>query len=257
MTGHVRYSVSGNVAHVLFDRPDVRNAMTFDMYRQLEDACAAIRNDPSVRVAVFRGAGGEAFVAGTDIQQFLAFETPQDGVAYEERIDAVIHAVETLPIPTIAVVEGFAMGGGFALAIACDLRLATPDAKFGYPIARTVGNCLSMANIARLTWNFGPSLAKRVMLLADIIDAETALDVNFLLELVDRENLEARVAGLCERIAGHAPITMRVTKEAIRRVALADVPQGQDLIETTYGSADFRIGVESFLAKKRPAWTGR
>lgn len=256
MTGTVRYTVSGNVAHVRFDRPDVRNAMTFEMYQQLEDACAAIRSDPSIRVAVLRGVGGEAFVAGTDIQQFLAFETPQDGVAYEERIDAIIHAVETLPIPTIAVVEGFAMGGGFALAIACDLRLATPDAKFGYPIARTVGNCLSMANMARLTWNFGPSIAKRVMLLADVVDAETALDVNFVLELVDRENLDARVAALCERIAGHAPITMRVAKEAMRRVALAGVPQGQDLIEMTYGSADFRIGVESFLAKKRPVWTG-
>ena len=148
MTGNVRYTISGNVAFVYFDRPEVRNAMTFAMYEQLAAVCTAIRNDRSIRVAVFRGVGGEAFVAGTDIQQFLAFGTPKDGVAYEERIDSIIEAVETLPIPTIAVVEGFAMGGGLALAIACDLRFATPNAKFGYPMARTLENCLSMANFA-------------------------------------------------------------------------------------------------------------
>ncbi len=257
MTGAVRYTVSENIAHVWFDRPHVRNAMTFAMYEQLEAACTAIRSDPSIRVAVFRGVGGEAFVAGTDIQQFLAFETPQDGLVYEERIDAVINAVETLPVPTIAAVEGFAMGGGFALAIACDLRLATPDARFGYPIARTVGNCLSMANIARLTCNFGPSIAKKIMLLAESIDADTALDVNFVLEVVSRENLDARVSALCERLRGHAPITMRATKEAMRRIALANVPDGRDLIEMAYGSDDLRIGVQSFLAKKRPIWTGK
>ena len=256
MTGNVRYTIGGNVAFVYFDRPEVRNAMTFAMYEQLAAVCTAIRNDRSIRVAVFRGVGGEAFVAGTDIQQFLAFETPKDGVAYEERIDSIIEAVETLPIPTIAVVEGFAMGGGFALAIACDLRLATPNAKFGYPMARTLGNCLSMANFTRLIEHFGPSLAKKIMLLAEPVDARTALDISFVLDIVERGDLDVRVSELCGRLAGHAPATLRATKEAMRRIMQNGVPDGRDLIEAVYGSSDFRLGVESYLAKKRAVWTG-
>jgi len=256
MTGKVHLRVAGSTAFVTFDRPAVRNAMTFSMYDELEAACVAIRSDPAIKVAVFRGSGGEAFVAGTDIQQFLGFETAADGVRYEERIDAVIGAVEALPIPTIAVIEGFAMGGGFALTIACDLRIATPDAKFGYPIARTLGNCLSMANMARLLAHFGPALAKRILLLADSMDAQAACDAHFVLEIVERENIDVRVAELCERLANHAPITMRAAKEAIRRNMVQGIAQARDLIEEVYGSADFRLGVESFLAKKRPAWTG-
>jgi enoyl-CoA hydratase len=149
------------------------------------------------------------------------------------------------------------MGGGFALSIACDLRLITPDVKFGYPIARTVGNCLSMANIARLVGNFGPALANKIMLLAETIDADTALERNFVVDVVERDILDARLDALCKRLKSHAPITMRVSKEAIRRVTLANVPDGRDLVEMVYGSDDFRRGVASFLAKKRPAWTGR
>jgi len=257
MTGTVRSTVVGTTAFVSFDRPALRNAMTFGMYEELEAACAGIRGNPAIRSAVFRGVGGQAFVAGTDIQQFRDFETAEDGVRYEARVDEIIDAVESLPVPTLAVVEGFAMGGGFAIAIACDLRIATPDATFGYPIARTLGNCLSMANIQRLVASFGPSLAKRILLLADSIDAETARDAHFLLDIVEREALDARIAALCERLAGHAPLTIHAAKEAIRRNMLSGVAEGVDLIEAVYGSADFHRGVEGFLAKKRPAWTGK
>lgn len=257
MNGTVRCAVIGNTAFVSFDRPDLRIAMTFGMYEELEAACTAIRSDSAIRTAVFRGVGGQAFVAGTDIQQFRAFETAADGLTYETRIDAVIDAVESLPVPTVAVIEGFAMGGGFAIAIACDLRIATPDAKFGYPIARTLGNCLSMANTERLVANFGPSLAKRILLMADSVDAKAARDAHFLLDIVERKELDARIASICERLAGHAPLTIRAAKEAIRRNMLLGVADGADIIDTVYGSADFHRGVEGFLAKKRPAWTGK
>ncbi len=256
MSGTVRFVVEDNVAHVWFDRPEARNAMTFAMYEELEAACTAVRNDPSVRVAVFRGVGGQAFVAGTDIKQFLAFRGPEDGVAYEQRIDTIVDAVETLPVPTVAVVEGYAMGGGFALASACDLRLITPDATFGYPIARTVGNCLSMANIARLVCHFGPALARKILLLAEVVDAKTALSVHFTLEAVEKDHLDARLHDLCAQLKRHAPLTMRASKEAIRRLMLAGVPDGRDIIEMVYSSNDFRHGVESFLAKARPTWAG-
>jgi enoyl-CoA hydratase len=146
--GDVRYSREGPVVRVTFDRPAARNAMTWRMYEQLGEACARIQGEAGVRVAVFRGAGGKAFIAGTDIAQFQAFRSGDDGIAYEEKMEGYIGAVEALPVPTLAVIEGFAIGGGLAIAAACDLRIATPGSSFGVPIARTLGNCLSVANYA-------------------------------------------------------------------------------------------------------------
>ena len=155
--GAVRYRVEGGVAHLTFDRPGARNAMTFAMYDALAEGLARIEADPSVRVAVLRGAGGKAFVAGTDIEQFTGF-TGADGVAYEARIDAYVEGLERVRVPTVAVVEGWAVGGGLAIANACDIRVAQSGARFGVPIARTLGNCLSPANLRRLTATLGQSL---------------------------------------------------------------------------------------------------
>ena len=165
--GEVRYGRDGEIATVIFDRPAARNAMTWRMYEQLGEACAQIRREDGLRVAVFRGAGGKAFIAGTDIAQFRAFRGGDDGIAYEEKMEAILVSVETLPVPTLAVIEGFAIGGGLAIAAACDIRIATPGSRFGVPIARTLGNCLSIANYARLVAALGASRAKRMLLLAD------------------------------------------------------------------------------------------
>ena len=162
----VRLSVEGNIAFVLFDRPQARNAMTWAMYEQLRNICSQLQNDRGVRVVIFRGAGGKAFVAGTDIEQFQSFSHGDDGVAYERRIDHCIEQIERLPMPTLALVEGWAVGGGLAIATACDFRIATPDARLGVPIAKTLGNCLSIHNLARLTSVFGSSRVKRMLLLA-------------------------------------------------------------------------------------------
>ena len=169
--GEVRYSRDGAIATVIFDRPAARNAMTWRMYEQLGEACARIRSDDGLRVAVFRGAGGKSFIAGTDIAQFQAFESGEDGIAYEAKMEDYIGDVETLPVPTLAVIEGFAIGGGLAIAAACDLRIATPNSRFGVPIARTLGNCLSIANYARLVAGLGASRAKRILLLAENLSA--------------------------------------------------------------------------------------
>ena len=135
----MRYSRDGEIATVIFDRPAARNAMTWRMYEQLGEACARIRSEDGLRVAVFRGAGGKAFIAGTDIAQFQAFGSGEDGIAYEAKMEDYIAGVEALPVPTLAVIEGFAIGGGLAIAAACDLRIATPGSRFGVPIARTLG----------------------------------------------------------------------------------------------------------------------
>ena len=199
--GEVRYSRNGAIATVVFDRPAARNAMTWRMYEQLAEICGRLRAEEDVRVAVFRGAGGKAFIAGTDIAQFRSFTSGDDGIAYEKKMERYLSSLEALPMPTLAVVEGFAIGGGLAIAVACDLRIATPGARFGVPIARTLGNCLSMANYARLVAALGASRAKKMLLLAENLGAEEAFAAGFLAEIVPAENLDARIAELCDRLA--------------------------------------------------------
>ncbi len=254
--GAVRYRREGVAAHIFFDRPAARNAMTWTMYEQLAAACAQIAADREVRVAVFRGAGGKAFVAGTDIGQFREFKTAEDGVEYERKVAEFLAHVEALRVPTLAVVEGWAIGGGLAIAAVCDLRIATPGSRFGVPIARTLGNCLSVESTALLVAAFGVGRTRRMLLLAEMLSAEEAAAAGFLAEIVPPENLDARVGELCARLAGNAPVTMRVTKEAIRRLLHAGMPEGADLVRQCYGSSDFHIGVEAFMAKQEPKWTG-
>ena len=255
--GEVHFTRDGAVARITFDRPAARNAMTWHMYERLGDICEQLAKERDVRVAVFRGAGGKAFIAGTDIAQFLEFKSGEDGIAYEEKMERYLGLIEALPMPTLAVIEGWAIGGGLAIAAACDLRIATPDARFGVPIARTLGNCLSVANYARLVAALGASRAKRVLLLAENLTADEALAGGFLSAIVEPDALDARIGELTERLQSHAPVTMRVSKEAIRRLLHAGLPNGDDLVRACYGSEDFRIGVRAFVEKKTPQWTGK
>ena len=257
--GTVHLSLKDGVASVTFDRPQARNAMTWAMYGQLGQICEelqGLQGDGSVRAVTFRGAGGQAFVAGTDIEQFKVFRTGEDGVAYEKQIDKCIAALESLPMPTVAVIEGWAIGGGLAIATACDFRIATAASRFGVPIARTLGNCLSVANLARLAAVFGMPRVKRMLLLAEILDAGEALECGFLLQVCDADNIDSALAQLCERLTTLAPVTQSVTKEALRRLVANGLPGDEDLIRQCYGSADFREGVEAFVGKRPPVWRG-
>ena len=253
--GEVRLVREGAVATILFDRPQARNAMTWQMYEGLATACAQLSSDKSSRVAVFRGVGGKAFIAGTDIAQFLEFTTAEQGVAYEAKMEAYLGALEALPMPTLAVVEGWAIGGGLAIAACCDLRIASTGTKFGVPIARTLGNCLSVANYARLVVALGLARAKRMLLMAENIPAEDALAAGFLMDVVDPAVLDQRITEICDRLKGNAPVTMRVTKEAMRRLQLAGLPDGDDLIRACYGSDDFSAGVKAFVENRTPKWS--
>lgn len=254
--GTVRLEVAGAVAAIVFDRPAARNAMTWPMYEALVAHCARLAADRTVRAVTLRGAGGLAFVAGTDIAQFAGFASGDDGVAYERRIDACIDAVASLPMPTIALVEGYAVGGGLALATACDFRLATPSARFGVPIARTLGNCLSMANLAGLVQAFGTQRVRRMLLLAQLVDADEALACGYLHAVCAPDALDAEAGRLVAALTALAPVTQRVTKQALRRLARAALPDGEDLVQACYASRDFREGVAAFGERRSPQWRG-
>ena len=177
--GSVKLTIEGPVATIVFDRPGMRNALTLAMYDELSAACGRIASTPGLRAAVFRGAN-RAFVAGTDIAEFRSFKTGEDGVRYEARLEKGVAEVEALPVPTLAVIDGPATGGGLMIATACDLRVASHRARFGVPIARTLGNCLSRANLMRLERAFGQGRTRRMLLLADLLDANEALAAGFL-----------------------------------------------------------------------------
>lgn len=256
-TDQLLFERRGSAAFVTFNRPEARNAMTWEMYEALYGCCETVDADDEIRVLVLRGAGEKAFVAGTDIKQFLEFESGEDGITYERRMERVIGRLEQVRKPVVAVIDGYAIGGGLSIAAVSDLRVCTPEARFGMPIARTLGNCLSIENYARLMALIGPARTKALIFTARMFSAEEALAAGLATEVVPRGELDGRVSELCAALASHAPITMRVTKEALRRLTLAGMPDAGDLVRETYGSRDFHEGVRAFTEKRRPDWQGR
>jgi enoyl-CoA hydratase len=254
------WEIRGPVGIVTFNRPQAHNALTFAMYDRLGEICAGIPADGSVRALIVTGAGGRAFGAGTDISLFRDFKPgPADGVAYEARMERMFAKVEACPVPTIAAIPGICTGGAAAIAASCDLRLATRNLKFGFPIARTLANCLSAANIARIAMLTGVGRAVDMVMTTRLMGAEEALAVGLVSEVFDTpEALMARAHALAEQVAAQAPLTMRATKEIVRRMRakFAGI-EDRDLIELCYGSADFREGLDAFLTKRAPKFQGR
>ena len=253
----VTIELRGKVAYVTFDHVAARNAMTVPMYESLKSICQDIAKNPDIRVAIFRGAGGKSFVSGSDIAQFTSFQDGEDGVRYEAAIHDYLNPLATLPIPTIAVIDGMAVGGGLAIATCCDFKIATPDAKFGVPIARTLGNCLYPGNIAWLAAHLGMNIVRRMLLLAEMIPASELRTQGYLLATYEAERLGEEAELLAERLAKFAPITQKASKLIMARLIASQLPDCQDLIRETYGSNDFRNGVASFLKGEPPVWTGK
>jgi enoyl-CoA hydratase/carnithine racemase len=259
MTQELLYDKRGDIGWITFNRPQARNALTFAMYEGLAEICGRIGTTHEAKALVITGAGDKAFAAGTDIAQFKDFKDGEDGIAYERKMDRTLDTIERCPVPTIAAVAGFCTGGGAAIAAVCDFRIAAANAQFGFPIARTLGNCLSMSNYARLAALIGPQRVKEMILLAKLIDAPSALQVGLVSEVLpDAAQLHARATELAKTLAGHAPITLSTTKEALRRLqAKLGDENIDDLVRHTYASADFREGMDAFLEKRVPKWTGR
>src|SRR5215813_9231580 len=228
--GDLLFEVKNGIGRATFNRPQARNAFTFEMYERLAQICEQADKDRSIKVLVLQGAGDKAFASGTDINQFRAFKTPEHAIEYESRIDRVLTALEQCRVPTIAAIAGACTGGGAGIAACCDLRVGTKTTRFGFPIARTLGNCLSMSSVSRLAALIGPARVKDLIFTARLVGAEEAARVGLLNEVV--EDLPAR-------------LQRRLSRE-----------EGEDLILMCYMSRDFREGLEAFLNKRQPQWTG-
>jgi enoyl-CoA hydratase len=252
------FEAKDGIVRATFNRPQARNAFTFAMYERLAQICAEINADRSVKVLILQGAGDKAFASGTDINQFREFKTPQHAIEYESRIDRVLTALEQCRVPTIAAITGACTGGGAGIAACCDLRVGTKTTRMGFPIARTLGNCLSMSNISRLTALVGPARVKDLIFTARLIGAEEAASLGLLNEVVeDVPALQRRVDELAVLIAGNAPLTLNATKQALARLQRRlSREEGEDLILMCYMSRDFREGLDAFLNKRQPKWLG-
>jgi enoyl-CoA hydratase len=243
VTDELLYDQRDGIGHITFNRPQARNALTFPMYERLAEIAAC---PGDVRALIIAGAGEKAFAAGTDINQFRAFS----------RIDRVLGTLERCPVPTIAAIAGACTGGGAAIAAACDLRIAADNARFGFPIARTLANCLSMSNLARLSALVGSARVIEMIFTARLFSATEALSIGLVTEVLpDQPSLETRAVELATLLAGHAPLTMRATKEALRRMR-ENLPPDEDLIRLCYTSRDFKEGMDAFLTKRAPSWQG-
>lgn len=253
------YEVCDGIAFVTFNRPKARNALTFAMYERLTEICRQANDDRTIKAMVLTGAGDKAFASGTDISQFRTFDKAEDAFDYEARIDRVLGTLESTRFPTIASVKGACTGGGAAIAACCDLRIAAANARFGFPVARTLGNCLSMNNYARLVALIGPARLKDMIFRARLIDAPEALEIGLITEVVEEHaKVDERAEEVARLVASHAPLTLQATKEALLRLRSTISPGGgKDLVLMCYMSEDFREGMDAFLNKRSPNWSGR
>ncbi|MBS0243832.1 MAG: enoyl-CoA hydratase/isomerase family protein [Proteobacteria bacterium] len=259
MSDEILVERDGPVMTITLNRPEKFNALTFPMYARLAEIAENDARDGTVRAIVVTGAGIKAFAAGTDIAQFRAFKSPEDGLGYEERVDKFLSSLERCPVPMIAAISGACTGGGAAIAACCDIRIATKDARYGFPIARTLGNCLSATSLQRLTGLMGAPRVVELLFTSRLMSAEECLAAGLVTELLeDHAALMTRAKALAHQIAGYAPLTLATTKELMRRIReAAPKIDDRDLVAKVYTSADFREGLEAFLGKRKPQWTGK
>jgi enoyl-CoA hydratase/carnithine racemase len=258
MSQEVLYSANDGVGRITFNRPEARNAFTFRMYERLLEICKDASADPATKVLVLSGVDETAFAAGTDISEFKKWSSAQDALDYEVRINGMLDSIERIPIPTIAAIAGVCTGGAATIAACCDMRIAATNARFGVPISRTLGNCLSMANYVRLVALLGPARVKDILFTGRLVDAAEAHAIGLVSEVLpDYATLQTRADELARIVASRAPLTLRVTKEALRRIKEKMTPEEDaSMILQCYMSHDFQEGMDAFLNKRKPKWTG-
>lgn len=257
----IRYEARDGIARLTLDQPARLNAMTYAMWTELPALVARAEADPAVRLIAVAGAGERAFCAGADISQFGAMRSGEGSVeAYEAAVWAGAAALEQTQKPTIALIRGICFGGGFALALSCDLRLAAADARFRVPAAR-LGLGYAYAGIATLVRKLGPGTTADIMLSARIVAAEEALRLGVLNGLWSAESFAAEAESYLAGIAGNAPLTLRAIKRALVELARPepqrDLAGIEALIAACHASADYAEGQAAFREKREPLFRGR
>ena len=246
--------LDGKIARVIFNNPSARNALTWPMYEELKKICDALATNPDIRVVIFRGVGDKAFVSGSDIQQFIDLKKDE---AYEVAVDQIFASLQQLPMPTIAMIEGLAVGSGLLIATACDFRISTPDARFGIPVAKTLGNCLSPSNLSWLAAHLGVPTVKKMLLTAELIKAPELLETGFLYQTAASTEIESVTNALVQKLAALAPLTQKASKLTLARLLQSNLPDCTELMRETYNSKDFKEGVNAFLEGRPPQWIGK
>ena len=255
--GSIRAELGGAVAELLIDNPARRNAMTAEMYAAVGPAVEGILADPDVRVVILRGVGDEAFGAGSDISEFLDRRLGDQASSYDAAEHDAWRAIAAIPVPCIAAIHGPCMGGGIALALHADIRIAADDALFSVPPAR-LGIAYPQEAVARLVELVGPAEAKLLLYSAAVVPAHEAARIGLVQAVVPKAELDGHVAELAARISRLAPLTQRAAKLSVD--SLTDASLAADAAAARrkcYESADFREGVEAFLDKRRPSFHGR
>ena len=256
---HMLAEIDGPIGWITFNKPEKRNAVSLDMWEALPDILRRLEDDPAVRVVVLRGAGDRAFVSGADISQFeKARSSAETNVAYERATEAADKALAGCGKPTIAMIRGYCIGGGLAIAAACDLRLATEESKFGIPAAR-LGVGYGASGVKKLMELVGPSFTKEIFLTARHFTAAEARDMGLVNRVVRDAELEDYTRTYCATIADNAPLTMNTLKRTVAEILRgheADWDLCDRLVKDCFASRDFIEGRRAFMEKRRPVFRG-
>ncbi len=258
-TPKLSLSLDDGIATLAIDNPARRNALDLEMWRAIPAITAMLAADERVRALVVRGAGEGTFASGADIAEFETVRADSaGGRAYEAANEEAFHALARVPQPTIAMIRGFCLGGGFGLALACDLRMAATDAVFGIPAGR-LGVGYPPGAMRLVVQAVGPVAAKDLFFTARRLDAEAALRLGVVREVVAPEALEDETLALARTIAANAPLTLRAAKAAIDAVSGVGDPSADPvaLSQACFDSEDYREGRAAFLGKRAPVFRGR
>ncbi|MCU1587855.1 MAG: enoyl-CoA hydratase [Frankiales bacterium] len=255
--GAIEVTRADGIATVRLNRPDKHNAVNLAMWQAFAELMPSLAEDPAVEVVVLRGSPGGPFSAGADVEEFSTLRsTPETAQVYGEAVAAGEAAIAGFPKPTLAVVEGFAIGGGTQLALACDLRLCAPGSRFGITPAK-LGIVYGLASTARLVDVVGPAWASWILFTGDLVDAPTALRIGLVHEVCD--DIEARAAELTASLTSRAQVSLLGAKELIAKVT-AGVRAEDDEVRGHYHdslhSPEYAEGVAAFLAKRAPDFRG-
>jgi len=258
-TPHMLAETDGSIGWMTFNKPERRNAVSLDMWEAMPEILHRFEDDPSVRVIVLKGAGGKSFVSGADISQFEKARSSTEGNAHYDRMsERANRALAECGKPTIAMIRGWCIGGGLAIAVGCDLRIATEDSKFGIPAAR-LGVGYGAAGVKKLMDLVGPSYTKEIFLTARHFNAAEALGMGLVNRVVPDAALEDYTRQYCETISDNAPMTMHTLKRTVSelvRGADADMGLCDRLVKGCFESQDYIEGRRAFMEKRRPVFRG-